>query len=103
MDEMNDAIRLRILELRESRNWTQEDLARKLQVNLKTIYHWESGTSSPSASNTVELCKLFSISSDYLLGIESNNAIRLDGLSEKDKVRFVAMFQAYINQSELLE
>lgn len=32
---MNDAIRLRILELRESRNWTQEDLARKLQVNLK--------------------------------------------------------------------
>lgn len=92
---MDHTIQTRILELRELRRWTQDDLAKKMQMDVKTIYHWESGITSPSATAIIRLCKLFSVRSDYLLGMETNNAIRLDGLPERDKNRFVAMFQVY--------
>lgn len=100
VSKMNDTLRSRIFELREDRKWTQEDLAKKLQVDLKTVYHWECGNTSPSEANIIQLSKLFMVSADYLLGLKTNNALLLDDLSEKERNRIVAMFQAYLNFSD---
>lgn len=37
-----------IRKIRQTYKWTQEQIARALQVSPQAIYYWESGTSRPS-------------------------------------------------------
>lgn len=74
----------RIKALREARGWTQAELARKLNMTRNGINSWEQGFSMPSPQSLVDLARLFSISTDYLLGIEKHNTVNVTGLSEKD-------------------
>lgn len=74
----------RIKALREARGWTQAELARKLNMTRNGINSWEQGLSMPSPQSLVDLARLFSISTDYLLGIEKHNTVNVTGLSEKD-------------------
>lgn len=87
----------RISRLRNQLGWTQLALAKKLHVSLKTVRNWEGGDSYPSAPNIVRLCELFSVTADYLLGIEHDSVISLNGLSEDDKTRLCAMIRVYIS------
>lgn len=48
---------------------TQSQLGTKLSVSQDTVSLWETGKSVPSAEYIVAICKLFSVSSDYLLGL----------------------------------
>ena len=99
---MNNAICARMKELRESRRLNQE-AAKHLKVDPKTVYHWEVGDTTPSATNIIQLCKLFMVNADYLLCNTYNNALVLDDLPEPERIKIVAMFQAYINASKLSE
>ncbi len=74
----------RIKELREARGWTQAELARKLNMTRNGINSWEQGFSMPSPPNLVELAKLFSVSTDYLLGVEHLASVNVSGLDESD-------------------
>ena len=50
---------------------TQELLAQSLNVSRQAVSKWESGTSEPSTSNLLALCKLFDVSpEEFLRGIE---------------------------------
>lgn len=89
----------RIAQLRNQMGWTQMQLARELRVNLKTIRNWENGDSYPSAPNILRLCELFSVSTDYLFGVEDRPVICLSALSEEDRMKLSAMIQVYINLS----
>lgn len=51
-----------IQNLRKDNNWTQEELAEKLGVNVKSISRWETGKNLPDHALIVEICKLFKIS-----------------------------------------
>ena len=53
--------------LRESRSWTQAELARKLGVTRNGVNSWEQGLSVPSTACLAELARTFSVSTDYLL------------------------------------
>lgn len=57
----------KIVKLRKSNGMSQEDLAEKLQVSRQAISKWESGSAMPDAFNILQLSKLFSVTSDYLL------------------------------------
>ena len=59
-----------IKQLREARGWTQADLARKLNISRNGVNTWEQGLSMPSPHFLVELAKIFSVSTDFLLGVE---------------------------------
>lgn len=74
----------RIKTLRESRGWTQAELARKMNMTRNGINSWEQGFSMPSPPSLVELARLFSVSTDYLLGVEKHNTVNVAGLSERD-------------------
>lgn len=87
----------RIVELRQRFDWTQIQLARALHVNLKSVRNWESGDSYPSAPNILKICELFSVTTDYLFGVEDRQVICLSGLPDEDRVRLSAMIQVYIN------
>jgi transcriptional regulator with XRE-family HTH domain len=74
----------RIKLLREKKEWTQATLAKQLGVTRSSVNAWELGISIPSTQYIVELAKIFGVSTDYLLGVESSATINITGLSEKD-------------------
>lgn len=60
----------KLVKLRKTNGWSQEDLAEKLNVSRQAISRWESGTAQPDASNVLNLSKLFGVTADYLLNDE---------------------------------
>lgn len=74
----------RIKALRESRGWTQAEFARRMNMTRNGINSWEQGLSMPSPQSLVDLARLFSVSTDYLLGVEKHNTVNVTGLDEKD-------------------
>lgn len=70
--------------LREQRGWTQAELARRLSITRNGVNSWEQGLSMPSPACLVDLAKVFSVSTDYLLGVDSTATVNVTGLSEKD-------------------
>ncbi len=75
----------RIKHLREANSITQTELAKKLNVTRSGVNAWEMGISLPSLQNLIELSFLFHVSTDYLLGIDNNDIISLDGLNHHEK------------------
>ena len=74
----------RIKALREARGWTQAELARRLNITRNGVNSWEQGLSMPSPACLVDFAKLFSVSTDYLLGVERLEAVNVTGLKEED-------------------
>ena len=57
----------KIVRLRKSKGWSQEDLAEQLNVSRQAISRWEGGTAQPDAGNILQLSNLFGVTTDYLL------------------------------------
>ena len=74
----------RIKVLREARGWTQAELARRLSITRNGVNSWEQGLSMPSPACLVDLAKLFSVSTDYLLCVERLEMVNVTGLNEED-------------------
>ncbi|MDT0694987.1 MULTISPECIES: helix-turn-helix domain-containing protein [Staphylococcaceae] len=66
-----------IKDLRKQHNYTQEDLAEKLNTSRQTISKWEQGISEPDLNMLMQLSQLFSVSTHYLI-IGSDNIIKKD-------------------------
>lgn len=60
----------KLLELRNSKGMTQEELAEALFVSRTAISKWESGRGYPSIDSLKEISKFFSVSIDELLSGE---------------------------------
>ena len=83
----------RIYELRTAIGWSQVAVAKKLNVTKQTVSNWENDNIQPSIEMLVRLAKVFNVSTDYLLGLESTPRISVDGLSPD----IVAHLSAIIN------
>ena len=70
--------------LREEKGMTQSDLAKKLGITRSSVNAWEMGISTPSTQYLVELSNIFKVSTDYLLGINTNANINTYGLTDDD-------------------
>jgi transcriptional regulator with XRE-family HTH domain len=57
----------KILALRKSNSWSQEELAEKMIVSRQSISKWESAAAIPDINRILELAKLFGVTTDYLL------------------------------------
>lgn len=74
----------KIKELREIAGYSQSQLARKLDVTRSSVNAWEMGLSTPTTQYIVSLAKLFHVSSDYLLGLNSQMTITLDQYTQEE-------------------
>lgn len=63
----------RIKQLRKEKQLTQPQLADALNVSKSVISFWENDINEPKASYMVSLASFFKVSTDYLLGIESED------------------------------
>src|SRR5690554_828702 len=73
----------KIITLRKSKNWSQEELAYQLDVSRQAVSKWESGESTPSIDKIVMMSSIFSVSTDYLLKDNENNEISSNEISAK--------------------
>ena len=59
-----------IKKLRKKNNAKQLDLANLLNVAISTIFSYETEDCEPSLENLIKIAQYFSVSVDYLLGID---------------------------------
>lgn len=57
----------KIAQLRNDNNWSQEELAEKLNVSRQSVSKWESGQAKPDLDKIIALSDIFDVSTDYLL------------------------------------
>ncbi len=67
---MKYEIKYRIKELRQEKGITQKALAEFLGKSPTAVASWEQGLSEPNVNDIRTLCKIFSVSADFLLGLE---------------------------------
>lgn len=64
-----ETFRTRLKELRSEAKLTQKNLSVKLGTTNSSICDWECGRTEPSIEQIIKLCRLFDVTSDYLLGL----------------------------------
>jgi transcriptional regulator with XRE-family HTH domain len=57
----------RIRLLRKEKNWSQTELAKKVNSDARQISLYENGKITPSTDMIVKLAQIFEVSTDYLL------------------------------------
>lgn len=90
----------KIKQLREKSEMTQAELARELGLTRSSINAWEMGLSVPSTPFIVELAKLFGVSTDYLLGLDTTATLKIDGLSEREVSLLMELIACFREQSQ---
>ena len=65
----------RLFELRKAKNFTQDDVAEKLNVTRQTISKWETNQSTPEFEKILPLCELYGISPNELLKGEKEEIV----------------------------
>lgn len=74
----------RLQNLRRSKHLTQTMVAKRLKLSKASISGYENNTKTPSVDVLVKLAMFYGVSTDYLLGLNSNQ-INLDGLTSGQK------------------
>ena len=69
-------------ELREMKNLTQSQLAQRMWVKKSIISAYETDARPPSLDMLIKYAKEFNVSTDYLLGIETDKTINVNGLTD---------------------
>ena len=59
----------RLKELRLENGMTQQQIASLLNIKQQSYTRYECGTGEPSLQTLIKLAEIFSVSTDYLLGI----------------------------------
>ncbi|MBJ7967615.1 MULTISPECIES: helix-turn-helix domain-containing protein [Bacillus cereus group] len=73
---------LQLKRFRESKNFSQEEVARKVGVTRQAVYKWENNKSYPDIDNLILLSKLYEVTIDELL--KGSEDVR-EELDKKDK------------------
>jgi len=70
--------------LRGKNGLTQSGLANRVKLTRSAVNAWEMGNSVPSTETIIMLAKLFGVSTDYLLGVDNEEKISVNGLKPKE-------------------
>ena len=75
----------RLINLRESKDMTQKELAEIIGFQSGAISKYEKGTSQPSIRTLIKIAEIFKCSVDYLLGVSSiRNPYTPDNFTPKE-------------------
>lgn len=66
-----DNVHTRIKNLREGCGYTQEYVGKKLEISQQAYSNYEKNKRALPARHAVELAKLYHVSTDYILGMET--------------------------------
>ena len=72
---------LRLRELREQFNMSQEQLGKRVDRSKSVISSYENNLKIPPLNILAQFAVIFNVSLDYLVGIDKNKMISVEGLS----------------------
>lgn len=72
----------KLKKLRESRRWTQAELAKRLNKSVSTISGYESDAHAIPLDVLVSISLLFGVSTDDLLDLKTADVLSLSGLAK---------------------
>lgn len=76
----------RIRETREGKGLSQKQVALEVGVKSPSVSNWESGKTTPTPENYIAMARLFNVSVDYLMGLdtlgERSQALNAEQLAE---------------------
>lgn len=88
----------RILRLLQSKNMTQKQLAKQLNISYSTLNGYVNNSREPDYSTIIEIAKYFDVSVDYLVGALGRKQI--DDLS-REELKLIELFRfLYDDQQE---
>lgn len=89
----------RIKELRMSLGINQVEFGKKLNVSKQCVSNWENDNIQPSIDMLIRICNTFSVSADYLLGIEYSETVDISDLTEEEK-KILFMIISYFDNNK---
>jgi len=105
IDPVRRGLGLRLASARQSKGYTQQDIATRFSLNKATVSAWETGRGIPDALTLRDLAKLYDVSADSLLWEDSLTpeamkfAAAFDSLNEQQRRTLNAIWMAYIQES----
>ena len=60
---------MQLLTLRTKAGWSQEFVARQMEVSRQTVTNWEDGKSVPMADKAVKLARMFGVTVEELMEV----------------------------------
>ena len=88
----------RLKSIRESHSMNQIKLAQRLGVSKQSVSNWENDNIQPSIEMLIKIARLFSVSTDYLLGLDSRRYVEISGLTNTQIVHIQQIIQDIINE-----
>ena len=83
----------KIKALRLSLGMNQIEFGNILNVTKQSVSNWENGNIQPSIDMLIKISTVFSVSADYLLGLENTRTLDVTGLSERQ----ISYLQSLVN------
>ncbi len=81
----------RIKALRTSLGLNQVEFGRKINVTKQSVCNWENGNIMPSVEMLKKIATVYSVTTDYLLGISDKMTIDVEGLSNEEILHLQAI------------
>ncbi len=75
---------LRLKELREQKNLSQTQVAKRLSLTRSSISGYENNLAVPSIDVLSKMALLYGVTTDYILGLDNRSVIVLDGLTPRE-------------------
>lgn len=72
----------KLKELRKEHNLSQAELGKILGVTNTAVYSWEISRTQPPLEVIMKIADIFKVSTDYLLGLNSDNLDEMDKLKK---------------------
>lgn len=89
----------KLRQLRSEEGNTQLDLAKAVDVSVKTVKNWESDINDPDLSHTIAIADYYDITIDELVGRDLGEHILLNNLNESDRNRIRKIVRTFSSNS----
>jgi len=93
-EEILKAFGARLKELRKQKDWTQKELAGKVDIRFSQLNKYESGLHAPPPEKLIELAEVLGTTVDFLLTGDRTEAVPLHSTRLLDRFRALEGFQA---------
>ena len=75
----------RLKNLRQQHHLTQTQVANRLNLSKTSISGYENNVKTPSQDDLIKLAGLYRVSTDYLLGLDDEEMISVEGLTRQQR------------------
>ena len=86
----------RLTTLRKNLGKSQKDIAQYLGITQQAYGLYETGKSEPNATSLVKLCKLYNVTSDYLLGLSNYPTGETLEMPTDEKEFIISLIEMYL-------